>query len=77
MDFVALQAKKEHYQSLLREVEHHRMARALGVTDADKFRSFVARFWGWLSRVVSSKVTRSRDSYPVITVNQSHERGEF
>lgn len=54
--------RRQKYQDMLREAEQYRLARELGVTDADRFRSIAARFWNWLPRILSLKVTRSNNT---------------
>ena len=40
--------RKQHYESIRREVEAYRLARKLGYTDAATLRFFVARLRNWL-----------------------------
>ena len=42
------EVRKQHYESIRREVEAHRLARKLGHSDWDTLRSIAARLRGWL-----------------------------
>lgn len=59
---IQYEVRKQRYEFLLREAEERRLARELGFTDLIILRLVVTELWKWLSRTVTTKVTKAEQS---------------
>jgi len=64
--------RMQHYESLVRETQKQQLLNELGVTEIGILRSAAADFRGWLSRVVSKKVNRSRYTAIRVVTNEAN-----